>query len=287
MPSSVTCLKRTSTTSDGSTQTMPGPRSVSATTGGGRARAEAIEPAAELAEQLVGEPGADAPDVDQAVGPHRRELERAQVRARALGQRVADDGEIGGVLDADLQPRRRPPRDVRAVGALGHHALEPERLDLPPQREAVGLDVIGVANRARRWQHREEKALALRQRQSAQVEVLEAEQIERVEHDRVITHRGLDVARAQQQRPLLQAREVGPRVVVEHDHLAVEHEPGVGQERGGPRHFGVQLGCLRTPSIHKTALAVLDYDEQAIAVVLEFVEKRRIRETAPSRPLRA
>ncbi len=93
--------------------------------------------------------------------------------------------------------------------------------------------MVGEADRPGRRQRPAQQLLALDERQRAQVVLLEAQQVEGVEADRVLDRGPLDVRPPPQAGALLQALEVGPRLGVEDHHLAVEDQAVVGQGAQG------------------------------------------------------
>ncbi len=100
----------------------------------------------------------------------------------------------------------------------------PEPLGLDEHRLAVLLDVLRIAQRPDRRQQRAQRLLALGERQRAQVETVEGEQIERVERARQLERRTLGVRAAREAAALLEQREARDAARVVDDHLAVDDE---------------------------------------------------------------
>ena len=89
-----------------------------------------------------------------------------------------------------------------------------------------------------------EQLLALEQRQRAQVEVLEREQIEREERRGQLDRGALDVDRRRQPPALLQAREARHSLRVEHDDFAVDDALVERQRLHGARDLREDLGVV-------------------------------------------
>src|SRR5262249_25664284 len=90
----------------------------------GRTR-QRLEPRPHERQRLPREPGADLRALREAVALVEPEVERAEVRARALRIRPAADDELLPELHFDLEPVARAAARVGAVGLLGDDALEP------------------------------------------------------------------------------------------------------------------------------------------------------------------
>ncbi len=216
------------------------------------------------------------------VGQHAvavlREQQRAEALAALLRRQVADDDEVVRLRGVDLDPVGRTLADVRRRGALADDALEPHALGFVEHRFALALEVLRVAQRAGHRQQRAQRGLALDERQRAQVEVLEREQIERVDAGRQLERRARDVGAARQSPALLQQREARQAARVEHDDLGVDDELRERQRRD-------DLGDLRKRRGEVVAGARVELDlagtflgEQAVAVVLELEHPLRVRE---------
>ena len=123
----------------------------------------------------------------------------------------------------------------------------------------------------------------------AQVEALEAEQVEDVERRRQLERRALDVGGAALLRPPLQALEARAALLVEHDDLAVEHEVAEGQRRERPGDLGVDRRGVAALAVDEAGGAALALGEHPEAVVLQLEEPGRVAERllAPSRPASA
>ena len=212
-------------------------------------------------------------------------MQRSKAGARAFRRRHSDDHEVRGLVGLQFLPVARPPRAVLRIRAFRHDALEAHALDFVVEEDAFLGDVIDEAQRTGPRKDVAQKALSFEQRQRAQVEILEGQDVEGLQ-GRGKSHRGRGHVRgASQLRPLLQSREARTSVVVEADEFAVEDQAREGQERRGARDLGIKLGGLAAPAIDEFALPVFDDHEQAIAVVLEFVDEVGIGER-PFRVLR-
>ena len=101
-------------------------------------------------------------------------------------------------------PLRGPARAILRIGSFRHDALEAHALDFVIEEHAFRSDVIDKTERTRFGQHIAEKILPFEQRQGAKVEVLEGEDVERLQRGRE-SHRGRgDVGGSTQLRPLLE-----------------------------------------------------------------------------------
>src|SRR5207237_9091155 len=89
----------------------------------GRAR-ERAELLADGLERAVVEARADLRDVHELALVVEAQMERAEVSARALRQRVAADHELLPELTLDLEPVSRTLRGIRTVALLGDDALQ-------------------------------------------------------------------------------------------------------------------------------------------------------------------
>jgi len=138
-----------------------------------------VEHLAQLVEQRVVEPRADAPSVDELTADHVGELQRAQVTPTALRRREADDDEVARRIGLDLEPLASAPALVRCVRALGDDPLETHGDDLLEKRLADRLDVIEGMQCPEFRKTFHQKRLPSRQRQWTQIEVLAREEVER------------------------------------------------------------------------------------------------------------
>ena len=78
--------------------------------------------------------------------------------------------------------------------------------------------------RARAGEQLAEEPLALHERQRAQVEILEADQVEDEERRRQLQRCALDVGRPLEESAALEPLEARPRPIVEAHHLAVQDQ---------------------------------------------------------------
>src|SRR5579862_1982919 len=96
------------------------------------------------AELRVGEPGADAGDIDQSIAVEGGDVERAGADASALGRAVTHYDEVAGALQAHFEPIGRAAAAIGRVGALGDDAFEPELAHFFEHLEPALFDVIGI-----------------------------------------------------------------------------------------------------------------------------------------------
>src|SRR5439155_20869142 len=128
----------------------------------GRAR-ERCEPFRDARERRFVEPRADLRDIDEPAVRIEPEVERAEVRARALRRRVASDDELLAELALELEPVARPFADVLAVALLRHDALDPLGARRVEERLAVFEHVVAELGHPARRQEEPETRLALLQ----------------------------------------------------------------------------------------------------------------------------
>ena len=153
-----------------------------------------------------------------------RQQQRTEALAALLRRQVADDDEVVGLRRVDLDPVGRALADVRRRRALADDALEPETLGLVEHRFSLAQEVLRVAHGTRDRQQRAQSGFALDERQRAQVEAFEREQVERIEARRQLERRARDVGAARQAAALLQQREARQSALVEHDDFGIEDE---------------------------------------------------------------
>src|SRR6267378_2200167 len=137
---------------------------------GRRRAAEPLEPLRELGQRLAAEAGAHLARVAQLAVVEGADEQRAEVRARARGRRVAADHELLLRADLHLAPRGGALAGlVRRRLVLGHDALEPALA-----RRLEGLEpVAGQAPGEAQWTGGAnfllEDGAALRERQAPQI----------------------------------------------------------------------------------------------------------------------
>src|SRR4051794_9983257 len=174
---------------------------------------ERAHPRAQVAQGLAVEAGADLAGVAQRAAVVVAEQQRAELGARALRSGEAADDELLALLALELQPVARAGGAVRAVGALGDHALPALAARLGEQRLAGPVAVRRQAHAVLEAQRAAQQALARAQRELADVAAVEPDDVEDVEE-----HRHATVA------ALGKPREARLRAV-EGDDLAVDREP--------------------------------------------------------------
>ena len=232
----------------------------------------------DLRQLLRGEPAAHAAHVPQFAVGVRAEVEGSEPAARASGLGVADHDEVAAAIGADLEPVGRAAAAIRRVGALGHDPFQPELLDLGVQCLAVGREVLRVAQRTRGGEQLLQYLLAALERQRAQIEILEPEDVEEKQRRGTLHGPPLDVGAARGFRAILEALEVGMSGVIEDDYFAVQHDVFVGQRRDGARDFGEARGEIMAVAADQLGGAVLPRRADAVAVELQFEHPPRLRE---------
>ncbi|MEZ5332470.1 MAG: hypothetical protein R2991_10560 [Thermoanaerobaculia bacterium] len=246
-------------------------------------QAEGVQPVAQIGELPVAEPGADPADVGHPRTVKGAEMQTAEPGSAPLGHGVAEHGELAGQVRSDLDPIGGTARAVGAVAALRDEALEPERPDLFVELLPPLLDVVGEAHGAGSGQDLAEQPLALLQRQATEVPALEGQQVEGVEDGGQSRRRGLHVEGTGELGALLQELEAGPRLVVEHHHLAVEDEALEGKRAQGQleiRIHGRRVAAAAIGESHRAPAGpppvfVELGGEHPVAVVLELEEPLR------------
>ena len=197
-----------------------------------------LERGAHVLELRRGEPAADPARVHQLAILPGAEVQRSEPGARALGPREAHDHEVVNPVRADLEPVGRAAGAIRRVRLLGDDALEPEPHHLLVQRLAVGPEVLEVFD----WTHARYDPLEQRgpllERQRPEVEALEREQVEYVQHRRRLDGGASHFERPRDLGAVLQSLEHGPPRLVRHHQLAIEDEPFVRERDEGARNLG-------------------------------------------------
>ncbi len=232
-PSGVRCLNFTCTTGPGASQTAPRSSGAAA---GGSARSSASSFGSIALKSRAPKPPPTRPAYASSAVAVLSEQQRAESVSAVLRGQEPHDDEVVGFRGVDLDPILRALAHIRRRGALADDALEPEPLGLDEHRLAVLGDVLGVAQRPDRRQQRTQRVLALDERQRAQVEIFEGEQIERVERARQLERRALGVRAPRETAALLEQREAWDAARVVDDHLAVDDEPlDTATRRRSPR----------------------------------------------------
>ncbi len=217
------------------------------------------------------------------------EVERTEAGAAALGLGEADHRIVAGAVRAHLEPGRGAPGGIGRAGFLAHHPLETQATDPSVEVLAPFLDVIGEAQGPGPGQNAPQDLFAGEKRQGPQVEVFEAQEVENVVGRRQRHRRPFGVQGAGQAPAFLQALEARLGVLVEHRHLAVEHQ---GVERQGPeRPHQVGEGDRRFDAaaeeeVHVASRAAASAlvglssgrRKQPVAVILELEDPARPRE---------
>ena len=273
MPSGVRCLNFTCTTGPSASQTAPRGSSAAA---GGSARGFAASMRLEHGEIARGETAARTARVRQHAAPVLRQQQRTEALAALLRRQVADDDEVVGLRRVDLDPVGRALADVRRRGAFADDAFEPQALGFVEHRFSLALEVLRVAHGTRDRQQRAQRGFALDERQRAQVEAVEREQVERVEARRQLERRARHVGAARQAAALLQQREARQSALVEHDDLGIEDELLERQRGDDLRDLGKRRREVEAGARVELRLAGAPFREQAIAVVLELEYPARI-----------
>src|SRR4051812_29875262 len=145
---------------------------------------ERAQAAAEVAQRLVVEAGADLARVAQPAVVVVADQERAELGARPLWRGVAADHELLALLALHLQPVARAPVAVRAVGALGDETLPALAARLGEHRLPRPTAVRREPHAAGERQLRAQQPLAVEQRQRVDVAAVEPEDVEDVQEPR-------------------------------------------------------------------------------------------------------
>ena len=140
--------------------------------------------------------------------------------------------------------------------------------------------MIGELDGAHRGKHPLQHGLALRQRERAQIEPLQRQQIESIERGRQLHGGAQDIVPLRETAALLQSLETRPPLVVVNHHLPVQDEIVVRERLDGVRDFGKDGGEVVsvTGQEHGLARAAFPSTEKAVPVVLQLEEPVGIRE---------
>ncbi len=217
----------------------------------------------------VVEPAPDAPGVaERALPVVHAEQEGAEAAARAGRIREAADDELLAAAALALDPRACAPAGVRVAGALGDHALEPLQAGLGEDVAAEPLDVVAVAHHAVHGlaaapEQLLQPALALHQRQRAQVLAVLEQQVEG------------DVGEVPRL-PLLdeplQAAEVADAARVEDHDLAVQPGAVGGERLEGLGDLGEPRRPVQLVAREQAHAGPVHAGGDAVAVVLDLVQ---------------
>ena len=169
-----------------------------------------------------------------------------------------------------------PAGAVGGGATLGDDAFDAEAADVVHQRLPLGLDVLGVADDARRGEKPSQQGLALGQGQRPHVVVVEGEQVECVERDRMLASCGLDVEPSPQEPALLQSPEVRPCVIVEDHDFAVDHKATKGEGFERPANLGEGGRGFLAAAIAQDHTVIALAAQQAVPVVLQLIDPRGV-----------
>ena len=271
-PSPVHSVKATSATSAGDVQCTPRAwRAAGGSAKGGVRRLELRRSARrEPRQRGVVEAAADAAGVAQrALLVVDAEQEGAEAAARPGRLGEAADDELLPAAALGLEPGARAPAGVRAVGALGHQALEALQAGLLEDGVAAALDVVAephhaVQLAAAALEQPLQPALALRERQLAQVLAVLEEEVEG------------DVGRRRPGRPSLSARCSAPKSLTPRSSKTTaspsSHVPGGRQGRERLGDAGEPLRPVQPVAREQAHAVVVDAGGDAVAVVLDLVQ---------------
>src|SRR4029450_4512405 len=160
---------------------------------------QGLQPRHDGAQRGLVEAGSDLRDVDEARRRGRAlveaQVQRAELTARTLRIRVAADHELLMQLALDLHPIAGAAARVRALRLLGDDALEALLERGVEEREALAHDVVAVARGPERGHQAAQALLALDERQSAQIAIVEHEAVEEHAHYRPPGRGQRDVSR--------------------------------------------------------------------------------------------
>src|SRR2546429_3830073 len=223
------------------------------------------------------EPRADLGDVDQLALVVETQVQRAEMRPRALWHRVAADHELLPELTLDLQPVPRAFRGIGAVALLRDHAFQPLLAGGGEKVRAVLQHVVTEVDDAARWHQEPQALLARLERQPTEIAAVENQRVEEDGADRHDAPRALDVGRARQAHALLEPLEARAPALVERHDLAVQDEARERQRVQRRRHFGITGRDDLAAATAQLDLVTGARGEDADAVVLDLEEPRRVR----------
>src|SRR5581483_9110010 len=191
------------------------------------------------------------------------EEQRAEAGARAAGSGVAGDDEILALAAFQLDPRLGAPRHVRRIGELADQSLEAELAGLVEHLVRLAFQVLAQPHAGIFLQRARQPALALFERQRAQILAGEEGRVEHEEHD---------LGSAPGFESVLQRLEARATAFVQHHDLAIE--PGLVelQRLEAAREVRQALGPVLAAAREDARVALGEPGEHAIAVVLHLVE---------------
>src|SRR5580704_11262088 len=255
-----------------------GPRQLAAVERGtillqaGQRRMQAVQ-------RSLAEAGADLSGVDElAGGVVVAQQQRAEPGAAPARVGEAADDEFLAGFALELQPVPGPAGPVGGVGALGDDPLPAAGARLPEIGLAVGVLVLGEAQRVGEGQQAAQDLLALPQWQRADVAAIGPQHVEDVEPDRHLGEQvrpGLADAQA-----LLQPGEPG-LAAVEGDDLAVDDEIAGLLGGQGPGELGVGTGVVLLIAGHQPNRPSGSERQAPLAIQLALEDPPRIGEPVP------
>src|SRR5687767_2262782 len=188
-----------------------------------RSRAnQRIEHRLQLAKQGIVEAGADASRIHQLAIHVIGELKRTHMSTTALWRGETNDHEIASRLGFYLQPVRRASLSVGTISFLGDDALESQRHHALHECLTLAFDVIEYSQRSELRDDSRQELLSLEEREPAEIEILESQDIERIERRRQLNRRVTYIYSSGQPSAPLKVREAGKTFFVANDHLAVD-----------------------------------------------------------------
>src|SRR2546429_542467 len=199
------------------------------------------------------EPRADLGDVDQLALVVETQVQRAEMRPRALWHRVAADHELLPELTLDLQPVPRAFRGIGAVALLRDHAFQPLLAGGGEKVRAVLQHVVTEVDDAARWHQEPQALLARLERQPTEIAAVENQRVAEDGADRHDAPRPLAVARREHQQIALR-RDLAARRLELGQAPTQRLDPtrAVAQlfDRQPREHrFGIALGRLRLAGV--------------------------------------
>ena len=250
-----------------------------AAAGGDRERrrgpARRLQARAELGEVLAGEARAHGAGVGEIAGRIADgEVKVAEARARAGNGIEAHHREVGGPVDAHLEPVRRIAGAVGGVRPLADNSFEAHGGDGGIEILAALGDLVGEAKnpclRICRLAKEPQQRPPRRERQLPQIETFAGQQIEDEVGGRRRHGRAVGVDRPGAQAAALEALEVRLAGGVEHHGLAVENQRAGRQAGDGAGDLRQDVGGVVAAAVEQPGLALAAAGEHAKAVVLEL-----------------
>src|SRR6266851_5463258 len=245
-------------------------------------RVERLQASKDFFERLLIEAGAHLADVNEApLLVVQAEHERTEIFAAALRIGIASDDALLTLRDFDFEPIARALFFVSAAALLGNDAFQSALFCRFEKIKTLFGIVVGKVHYIAPASNNPflQQLLALMERDAAQVEPIEIEQVECVVDDRHTFAPWQASLSRLESRALLQQAERGAPLPIERDDLSVEDGALGFYELRQASEFRKLCGEIILTARHQTHAAVFDEGDGAVAVPFNLEQPVRIVES--------